>query len=106
MVSMLGIVEFTGVNVNLSLIVRGHSYFEMCYQLPQDFILYALSESEAFEAESGIRISSESRRFYLEWLTGEGKTVFSPTHSSCQRCEMPEGSRCYATGDASFRSGS
>ena len=74
---LLGIVESAGVNVNLSLIVRGHSYFDTRYQWPQDFILYVSSEAEAFEAERGIWSSRESRRFYLERLRGKGKTVYS-----------------------------
>ena len=72
---LLGIVESAGVNVNLSLIVRRHSYFDTRYQCPQDFILYASSKAETFEAERGIWSSRKSRRFYLERLHGEGKKV-------------------------------
>ena len=46
---LLAVLEVKGLNINLALIKRGHSYFNTRYAWPGGFKTYALAEAYAFE---------------------------------------------------------
>ena len=75
---LLGLVECSGININLELIREGHSYFDTRFSRPLNYVLYARQEAQAFNSRRGIWSSLDSRKAYLKRLRDEGKTVYSP----------------------------
>ena len=73
---LLAVLEVKGLNINLALIKRGHSYFNTRYAWPDGFKTYALAEAYAFEKQPRIWRYRKSRKHYLLWLREEGKTVY------------------------------
>ena len=51
---LLGLVEFSGNNINLELIREGHSYFDTRFSRPRNYVLYARQEAQAFISRRGI----------------------------------------------------
>ena len=74
---LLGLVECSGININLELIREGHSYFDTRFSRPRNYVLYARQEAQAFNSRRGIWSSLDSRKAYLKRLRDEGKTVYS-----------------------------
>ena len=74
---LLGLVECSGININLELIREGHSYFDTRFSRPRNYVLYARQEAQAFNSRRGIWSSLDSRNAYLKRLRDEGKTVYS-----------------------------
>ena len=74
---LLGLVECSGININLELIREGHSYFDTRFSRPRNYVLYARQEAQAFNSGRGIWSSLDFRKAYLKRLRDEGKTVYS-----------------------------
>ena len=89
---LLAVLEVKGLNINLALIKRGHSYFNTRYAWPDGFKTYALAEAYAFEKRLGIWSYRKSRKRYLLRLREEGKTVYSTSNpyfvSKIQKAEV------------------
>ena len=74
---LMGLVECSGININLELIREGHSYFDTRFSRPRNYVLYARQEAQAFNSRRGIWSSLDSRNAYLKRLRDEGKTIYS-----------------------------
>ena len=74
---LLGLVEYSGIKINIELIREGHSYFDTRFSRPRNYVLYARQEAQAFNSRRGIWSSLDSRKAYLKRLRDEGKTVYS-----------------------------
>jgi len=103
---LLAVLEVKGLNINLALIKRGHSYFNTRHAWPNGFKTYALAEAHAFEKRLGIWSYRKSRKRYLLRLWEEGKLFLPPgIRILCQKFKMRKLLICQNTMDVLFESG-